>query len=142
MEHYYKLFTILYSLFTEPPNIVRGRFRRRRDSNPRTGSSPIKRFRVVLVMTTSIRLHVRETATICMSISLTVISILHKTLTNVKSKIAYRQSGREVVRNCLQCLTNKGKYTKIMMNISTYIRHFWRRKSSKTGCAAILSHKR
>ena len=33
-------------------------WRRRWDSNPRTGSSPIKRFRVVLVMTTSIRLHV------------------------------------------------------------------------------------
>ena len=32
-------------------------WRRAWDSNPRTGSTPIKRFRVVLVMTTSIRLH-------------------------------------------------------------------------------------
>ena len=32
-------------------------WRRRWDSNPRAGSSPAKRFRVVLVMTSSIRLH-------------------------------------------------------------------------------------
>ena len=36
-------------------------WRRRWDSNPRAGSSPTKRFRIVLVTTTSIRLHVCQT---------------------------------------------------------------------------------
>ncbi len=38
--------------------ILTGLWRRVWDSNPRTGSTPIKRFRVVLVMTTSITLHI------------------------------------------------------------------------------------